>query len=95
MSKGLEAIQEYKRFICPSCQYYYGGKCNSEDECFSTVIEKELKVLEIIKNKIIDIQDVIVFKTYASFNQRRTLRGLLPISKKEYDLLKEILCDIK
>ena len=54
-------------------------------------IEKELKALKIIKKHIIDPQDIIIFNTYSAFNQRRSLRGLLGITKEEYDLLIEVL----
>lgn len=46
MSKGLEAIRQYKQFTCQYCQYHYGNQCNNEDECFSMIIEKELERLE-------------------------------------------------
>ena len=83
MSKGLEAIQEYKRVICPSCQYYYGGKCNSKDECFSTVIEKELKVIEIVK-KAFDSSSIYSYKLKDSLECGW-------ITQEEYDLLKEVI----
>ena len=77
MSKGLEALQDLMNGKHKIHNYY--------------VIRKELKALEIIKKRLIDIQDIVLYKTFSSFNQRRTLRGLLPIPKKEYDLLKEVL----
>lgn len=52
---------------------------------------KEHKALEIVRNRIIDMHDFLVYHTYSSFNQRRTLRGLIPIPKEEYDLVKEVL----
>lgn len=44
MSKGLEALEEYKRVVCPNCQYKNKEKCDVV--CFSNIIEKELKRLE-------------------------------------------------
>ena len=57
---------------------------------YNELCDKEI-VLEIIKKRLIDMQDIVLYKTFSSFNQRRTLRGLLPIPKEEYDLLKELL----
>ena len=56
-----------------------------------TQMKKEHKIIEIIKKRLIDMQDIVLYKTFSSFNQRRTLRGLLPIPKAEFDLLKEVL----
>ena len=77
MSKGLEAIEQYKKVICPNCQYNYGDGCQNKDQCFSMIIEKELKALEIIK-KLTNIG------TFINYN-------LDSLSQKEYDLLKEVL----
>ena len=46
MSKGLEAIEQYKKVVCPTCQYNYGNGCQNKDQCFSMIIEKELKEKE-------------------------------------------------
>ena len=83
MSKGLEAL---KQLVVS-----YEEKIDCEKSNYYLVIEKELKALEIIRNKLIDIQDVILFDTYSMFNQRRSLRGLTLITKEEYDLLREVL----
>ena len=73
MSKGLEAL---KQLVVS-----YEEKIDCEKSNYYLVIEKELKALEIIRNKLIDIQDVILFDTYSMFNQRRSLRGLTLITQ--------------
>ena len=84
MSKSLEAL-------CYLDDIAHGRKMSLDPHDLTLIIEKELKALEIIRNKLIDIQDVILFDTYSMFNQRRSLRGLTLITKEEYDLLKEVL----
>ena len=54
-------------------------------------VKKKLKALEIIKKRNINAEDVKVFNTYSRFNQRRSLIGLVGITKEEYELLKEVL----
>ena len=85
MSKGLEALKEHIINLKSL------GFTRCEEWLDLIVIEKDLKAFEIIRNRIIDMHDFLVYDTYSSFNQRRTLKGLTPISKEEYDLLKEIL----
>lgn len=82
MNKGLEALKKLTNYKCSSM--------SEKNEC-KEIIEKELKAFEVVINRIIDIHDFLAFDTYSSFNQRRTLRGLTPIPKEEYDLLKEEL----
>lgn len=86
--KGLEALKRIGNYHIEKSSDKGFDIADTND--FDT-IEKELKALEIIKKKIIDIQDVIVFYPLSVFNQRRILRGLSVITKKEYDLLKEVL----
>ena len=82
MNKGLEALEYLKNKGMIHNNAISRG-------CIED-IEKELKALEIIKRRLIDMQDLIITMTFSSFNQRRTLRGLLPITKEEYELLKEV-----
>ena len=91
MSKGLEALENIG--FEPLYQNEDGSYWRVRDENKEDfdIIEKELKAFEVVRNRIIDIHDFLAFDTYSSFNQRRTLRGLTPIPKEEYDLLKEIL----
>lgn len=53
-------------------------------------MNKYQKAIDIIKNRLIDFHDLYVCKTFSSFNQRRTFRGLITIPKEEYDFLKNI-----
>ncbi len=107
MSKGLKAwkiVKEYVEYCldirngCEAIQwnstYDFLKPFIDEIELILDMhkdIEKELKVLEIIKNRNIDAGDIKVFDTYSMFNQRRSLRGLNGIKKEEFDLLKEVL----
>ena len=84
MSKGLDALES----LVETMPF---ALIETNSMKYVKIIEKELKALEIIKNKLINVHDLYVYKTFASFNQRRTLKGLLPIPQEEYDLLKEIL----
>jgi len=57
MSKGLEAIQEYKRVTCPNCQYR--DKENCDVVCFSNIVEKELMEKETQDDYIKMLEDRI------------------------------------
>ena len=85
MSKGLEALKQAKeRNGLPL-------GCNfapiTEDEI--TIIEKELKALEIIKEKEIDMSDLIHATDYLDYSDGRCKKYW--ITQEEYDLLKEVL----
>ena len=86
MSKGLKAIQQYKIVICPQCQYH-DEKCNVE--CFSNIIEKELKALEIIKKKRVLIDVLLELNTLEDYNEFKSKKEQL--TQEEYDLLREVL----
>lgn len=77
--KGLEALQK----IC--AQYYNGEQYK--------VIEKELKVLEIIRNKEINIHALLLhlkrFDYPAGYNA--LVGDKYKLTQEEYDLLKEVL----
>lgn len=56
------------------------------------IIEKELKVLEILRKYIIDTKKLMLVTTtnpyfYNNFGEV----GVIPITQEEYDLLKEVL----
>ena len=101
MSKGLEALKELKYFnACCRCQYYIDKQCTNKDECCYMSIEKELKALEIIKNKSVD---VFWFQITAKerkkkgypygadrYNEHKAFKAQ-QLTQKEYDLLKEVL----
>lgn len=92
MSKGLEAVKEYKRNTCINCQYYYGNECNNENECFIKIIEKELKSLDIIKE---NPQKVVFVCNSNNYKECLEMMNAFEITfnfpKEEYDLLKEEL----
>lgn len=86
MSKGLEAIERYKKVVCPNCQYNYGDGCQNKDQCFSMIIERELKALEIIKKHlkiVIPINDTIEIFDIDLWNDGK--------QKEEFNFVKETL----
>ena len=96
MSKGLEALKE----ICAMC--YMRSKeekiCQLFVQCEKyKAIEKELKALEIIKNKKVDIHTLyrdsnIIGDTFDYYNNTMLFsRGVqYQLTQEEYDLLKEV-----
>lgn len=81
MSKGLEEIRQYKQVTCQHCQYHYGGECNNKDECFSMIIEKELKQAEKDK-EILDI-----FKNALNIEHDLSTPSFTPLEKdKPFDV---------
>ncbi len=99
----MSALEELKRLAhenaCCRCQYYENGECKNKGECVWSNIEKELKALEIIKKKNIDLELLTsVSYVYRSspieerrkaFNQRTTKKHALSID--EFKLMEEIL----
>ena len=77
MSKGLEALEWLVE------NKYLKNKGKMEDELLwesVEIIEKELKALEILKRKLLDINHIdMIFRTWNI------------ITKEEYDLIKEVL----
>lgn len=101
MSKGLEAL-EYLRF----CKIVNGIDCEGnimldylfrvKEEKFN-IIEKELKALEIIKKKNVNIGLVNVLGSVEQYNQTYVYDNMLNVkwclTQEEYELLKEVLKD--
>ena len=77
MSKGLEALQRIKNRLYP---------LEIEE---TNIIEKELKALEIIKEKRVDIGWLIRSKNCSKYNLG--VGESQALKKEEYDLLKEVL----
>lgn len=80
MSKGLEALE---RII----ETFYDKE--SED---IQIVRKELKALEIIKEKKVDIKDIYRYADYSQYNY--AMLGVpyeFRLTQEEYDLLKEVL----
>lgn len=91
MSKGLEALEK----LYPKTTYmpYY---TRSERRAFCKIIEKELKALEIIREKLINVEHFVYFATETSLKEEDRFDlasgcGSKPLTKVEYDLLKEVL----
>ena len=84
MSKGLEALKEIKRDYKYPSQY--------EEELFET-IEKQLKALEIIKNKQVAVDEFImcIKKADNSLEEYNAFAGSNALTKEEYELLKEVM----
>ena len=86
MSKGLEAL----RRICLQLVAHDETQHKEFDE-YVNAIEKELKALEIIKNKNVDIRGIKGTKNVHEYNVKfpTTLNEFL--EEQEYDLLKKVL----
>ena len=87
MSKGLEALKNIRREAgFPYFSTFYDSDMWKED--FATV-EKELKALEIIKSKGIDIDLLKYHKDLEHYNF--SLRGRFEhLTQEEFDLLREV-----
>ena len=80
MSKGLEALQEIK-----SKPFSWEKLKDNLD-----IIEKELKALEIIKKKLVNLFNVVYTDTKEAYNDLVS-EHYRELSQDEYDLLKEEL----
>ena len=85
MSKGLEALKELRKLLA-----YEMDDINFMNEC--KTIEKELKVLEIVKRKIKEA-DIIIRKEKNYCYAWDNLMGcvLCELTESECDLLEEVL----
>jgi len=90
MSKGLEDFKELKKTTCFYCQYHINEECVN-DKCIWNNVEKELKALEIIVSKRLNV-DEIYHKDYEWYmlNHKNDDKSLIP-TKEEFNLLKEVL----
>ena len=89
MSKELEALKRIRREAgTPYFSSLYDIDMWRED--FRT-IEKNLKALEIIKNKHTDIHSLIISKTLGQYNNFYVGLSIQLLTQEEYDLLKEVL----
>lgn len=93
MSKGLEALENIRKniiFPINNMNYEIEDYCNDTD-----IIEKELKVLEIIKNTLgIRLFETTEDNTLGETHYYIDIGGVVSYqlkSKEEYDLLKEVL----
>lgn len=79
MSKGLEAIQEYKRVTCSNCQYK--DKENCDVLCFSNIIEKELKDYYSLKKECEEAKWYQEHKVLEIINKKNIDVALLKLSE--------------
>ena len=86
MSKGLEAFNEVIDTIC--CQRPNPNLQNATD-----IVVKELKALEIIKSKNVDIAILKNTENVEQYNNTVLLffKCSKELTQEEYDLLKEVL----
>jgi len=92
MSKGLKALERIKATLIVCKKLYLNESAVAE-------IEKELKALEIIKNKLIDVGRLygcmVAYpneKTPIHYNEKIDKRyKTYMLTQEEYDLLKEVL----
>ena len=82
MSKCLEAL-------CYLDDIAHGRKMDYDAHELKLIIEKELKALEIIKEKRVDIGWLIRSQNYSKYNLG--VGSSQALKKQEYDLLKEVL----
>ncbi len=93
MSKGLEALAYLMERQDNLEKYGSSGKFSISKLrlCLET-IEKELKALEIIKKKQVDIHNLLESKTYEQYNGLALWLGYKGnLTKEEFELLKEVL----
>lgn len=89
MSKGLEAFNRIKSYFHPKQLLTRELTLNDLD-----TIEKELKALEIIKNKNVNVFGLHLSQPYWNVNDYNELVKLQHdryLTQEEYDLLKEVL----
>lgn len=90
MSKGLKALDDL-RFDVSMAQYINYLEANKECD----IIEKELKVLEMLKKKKVNIFHIWVFDDYEQykahypFSEYNAKKDMLTF--EEFELLKEVL----
>lgn len=91
MSKGLKAFNRLIKFL--NQQVWEEDLPNTYNRDYFSV-EKELKALEIIKNKKVNIYNIWVFDDYTQykehypFSEYHAIEDMLTF--KEFDLLKEM-----
>ena len=84
MSKGLEAL-------CYLDDIAHGRKMSLDPHELKLIVEKELKALEIIKNKIVDCWAFISDISITSEEESLYAFSNKDLTKEEVELLKEVL----
>lgn len=97
MNKGLEALEELK-FQVGNITYYtkdlQATAIQVRDSGLFEIIEKELKVLEIIKEKRVDVYLLVLAIKRCKDKALNYYNCSIPtqqLTKKEFDLLKEVI----
>ena len=85
-NKGLDAFKRLVR----DYDYYDDGIDEERHEEDIEIIEKELKALDIIKNKAVSIAVLIQSTNVEEYNYCKNLLAF-DLTQEEYDLLKEVL----
>lgn len=105
MNKGLKELKRIKTQVNKTClndcehNYNENCICNNNLHYSYLTIEKELKALEIIKNKrvdlygLIDCDKLIQYNCYIKVFNEKVLKGNERefLTQEEFDLLKEVL----
>lgn len=89
MSKGLEALEVSKQLKDFVLEFIKNGLDRRFIHGSFDIIEKELKALEIIKNKKVCV--VWLRNGLSAYNSTAALYKLPRLTEEEYDLLKEVL----
>lgn len=84
--KGLEAL-------CYLDDIAHGRIMDFDAHELKLIVEKELKALEIIKNKEVWVCDIRMYKNVNKYNDVQRLFGYSKLTKEEYELLREVVID--
>ena len=83
MSKGLKALEKLANYKCSSM--------SEKIEC-KEIIEKELKALEIIKEKRVDVELLMKTESAKDYNKySKNVNQSHNLGQRQYDFLKEVL----
>lgn len=97
MSKGLKALSKIAKRVGTLKVDNNGMIYNSLGDMYESykIIRKELKVLEIVKNKRVPIQVIFEFDTYDDYFEwaYSNVIRLYLLTQEEFNLLKEVLAD--
>lgn len=94
MSKGLEALEKVEDFFLDYGGFDETGEYKNYISLYQTpeyqVIRKELKALEIIKNKGVDIIELKNCRKAKTYNENTKRTYCEEYTDEEFDLLKEV-----
>ena len=99
MNKGLEAYKELKNVMLSSATKFTFQSlinCSDKNKELDNIIEKELKALEIIKEKNVSVELLRYwwkndYKDKAILEKYNFMHYWKTITQEEYNLLKEVL----